>query len=73
MREVVASGAGIGFVSEAEFGNDDRFTKIHLQDIDIQMSEVMLHMAQRSDVKVIRTCVDFARAAQEEKENRATN
>ncbi|MEH6833034.1 MULTISPECIES: LysR substrate-binding domain-containing protein [Falsihalocynthiibacter] len=73
VREVVASGAGIGFVSEAEFGNDDRFTKIHLQGVDIQMSEVMLHMAQRRDVKVIRTFVDFARVAQEEKETRATH
>lgn len=61
VREVVASGAGIGFVSQAEYGRDDRFTKLRLQDVDIQMSESMVHLTQRGDVKVIRAFMDFAR------------
>lgn len=71
VREVVASGAGIGFVSEAEYGHDDRLTKIKLQGVDIQMSETMVHLAQRRDVKVIRAFMDFARKAQAEKEKPA--
>ncbi len=60
VREVVASGAGIGFVSRAEYGNDDRLALIDLQDIDIRMSETLIHSAQRKDVKVIRAFMDFA-------------
>jgi LysR family transcriptional regulator, low CO2-responsive transcriptional regulator len=71
VREVVASGAGIGFVSQAEYGHDDRLTKIELRNADIQMSETMVHLAQRRDVKVIRAFMDFARSAQAEKENPA--
>lgn len=54
MREVVASGAGIGFVSLAEFGNDDRLESIPLSGVDITMSESLVFMAQRRDVRVIR-------------------
>ena len=70
VREVVASGAGIGFVSLAEYGHDDRLTRIELRDVDIRMSETMVHLAQRRDVKVIRAFMDFARKAQSER-NRA--
>ncbi|MDG1680111.1 MAG: LysR substrate-binding domain-containing protein [Tateyamaria sp.] len=61
VREVVASGAGIGFVSQAEYGSDDRFTKLKLRDVNIQMSESIVHLTQRGDVKVIRIFMDFAR------------
>ena len=69
VREVVASGAGIGFVSEAEYGHDDRLIKLKLQDADLHMSETLVHLRQRRDVKVIRTFMDFARKMQIEKEN----
>ena len=61
VREVVASGAGIGFVSQAEYGSDGRFTKLKLRDVNIQMSESIVHLTQRGDVKVIRIFMDFAR------------
>ncbi len=64
VREVVASGAGIGFVSQAEFGHDNRLMQIKLKDIDIHMSETMVHLTQRRDVKVIRAFMEFARATQ---------
>lgn len=67
VREVVASGAGIGFVSQAEYGHDDRLTQITLTDADIEMSETLVHLGQRRDVKVIRAFMDFARKAQDEK------
>ena len=66
VREVVASGAGIGFVSLAEYGHDDRLTKLTLQDVSIQMSETMVHLGQRRDVKVIRAFMDIARTCQAE-------
>ena len=64
VREVVASGAGIGFVSMAEFGHDERLRMIPLKDIDIRMSETLVYLSQRRDVKVIRAFVAFARAEQ---------
>ncbi|GHF07426.1 LysR family transcriptional regulator [Aliiroseovarius zhejiangensis] len=67
VREVVASGAGIGFVSLAEYGHDDRLVQIQLVDADIEMSETLVHLAQRRDVKVIRAFMEFARNAQQEK------
>jgi LysR family transcriptional regulator, low CO2-responsive transcriptional regulator len=61
VREVVASGAGIGFVSQAEFGHDDRLRQITLSDLDISMSESLIHLTQRREVKVIRAFMDFVR------------
>ncbi len=61
VREVVASGAGIGFVSAAEFGHDDRLIQIGLTDANLTMSETLVHLTQRRDVKVIRTFMDVAR------------
>ncbi len=60
VREVVASGAGIGFVSQAEFGNDDRLAQIPIRDADIRMTESLVYMAQRREVKVIRAFMEFA-------------
>ncbi len=63
VRELVASGAGIGFVSEAEFGHDTRLLQIRLTDVDARMSEALVHMRQRQEVRVIRSFMDVARAA----------
>ena len=54
MREVVASGAGIGFVSEAEAGHDDRLVHVPIKGIDLQMVETLVHLSIRRDVPVIR-------------------
>ena len=61
VREVVASGAGIGFVSSAEYGNDDRLVLIELDDIDIRMTETLIYSTQRKDVRVIRAFMEFAK------------
>ncbi len=60
IREIVASGAGIGFVSKAEFGRDDRLLQIPLKNVDIQMNETLIFLNQRNDVKVIRAFMSFA-------------
>lgn len=67
VNEIVASGAGVGFVSEAEFGHDDRLVQIPLADADMEMSEAVVHLRQRRDVRVIRAFMDFARKAQLER------
>lgn len=54
MREVVASGAGIGFVSEAEFGHDRRLRAVPFSDVDIGMSESLVTLSARRDVPLIR-------------------
>ncbi len=64
VREVVASGAGIGFVSKAEFVNDERLVPLKIKDLDISMSESLVHLSQRRDVKVIRSFMDCARGLQ---------
>lgn len=63
VREVVASGAGIGFVSQAEYVHDARFRKINLSGTQIPMSESLVHLSQRHDVKVIRAFMEIARKA----------
>ena len=54
MREVVASGAGIGFVSEAEFGHDARLVKVPIADIELGMTETLVYLSMRRDLPVIR-------------------
>ena len=54
MREVVASGAGIGFVSEAEIGHDRRLQALPFEDADLGMSESLVTLSARRDVPLIR-------------------
>ncbi len=61
VREIVASGAGIGFVSRAEFGHDDRLQAIPLSGVTLSMSETIACLGQRRDVRVIRAFMDLAR------------
>jgi DNA-binding transcriptional LysR family regulator len=60
MREVVASGAGIGFVSKAEFGYDKRLIQIALEGVDLQMSETIAFLGQRRDLRIIRAFIKVA-------------
>lgn len=54
MREVVASGAGLGFLSEAEFGHDARLRKIRIEGAGLAMPETLVTLRARRDVPVIR-------------------
>ena len=55
MREVVASGAGLGFVSLAEIGHDSRLVPVTLDDSRLGMSEAVVTLTARRDVPVIRS------------------
>ena len=54
MREVVASGAGIGFVSEAEQGYDPRIERVLLSGVGLSMRETVVHLSMRRELPVIR-------------------
>ncbi|MDA9930179.1 LysR substrate-binding domain-containing protein [Alphaproteobacteria bacterium] len=58
MRELVASGLGIGFVCEAEIGADDRLARISIGvDSSMAMTETLVHMSVRQDVPMIRAFI----------------
>ncbi|WP_170428261.1 LysR substrate-binding domain-containing protein [Ruegeria arenilitoris] len=59
IRELVASGAGIGFVSKAEYGHDNRLRQIKLKGVDLQMGESIISLSQRREVKIIRAFMEF--------------
>ncbi|OQM77619.1 LysR substrate-binding domain-containing protein [Manganibacter manganicus] len=61
VREIVASGAGIGFVSEAEFGNDSRLKKIPIEGPAMLMEESLICLSERSQAKTMRAFLDIAR------------
>ena len=61
VREIVAAGIGVGFVSEAEFGHDDRIERYRLEGVTPSMTENVVCLQQRKDVRVIRTFMQLAR------------
>ncbi|GAB0113160.1 LysR substrate-binding domain-containing protein [Acidisoma sp. C75] len=64
MREIVAIGLGIGFVSEAEFGHDPRLARLAIAGPPMAMDEVMLCLKERAEAKTIRAFFETARALQ---------
>ncbi|MCV6546003.1 MAG: LysR substrate-binding domain-containing protein [Cohaesibacter sp.] len=66
VQAIVASGAGVGFVSHAEYGLDERLRPLPIDELDITMSEALIHLNQRSDVKLIRAFMDVAKKVQAE-------
>ena len=63
IREIVASGAGIGVVSEAEFGNDKRLRKVPIRGARLFMAESLICLNERAGGKLIRAFMNMARAA----------
>lgn len=61
VRELVASGAGVGFVSRAELGADDRLTPISIAGAALRMEETLICLSQRRDLRLIRAVMDMAR------------
>jgi len=62
VRDLVATGIGIGFVSEAEYGHDARLRKIPLSGPAILMEETVVCLKRRADVRVIRAFIGLVRA-----------
>ncbi|TGV14070.1 LysR family transcriptional regulator [Mesorhizobium sp. M8A.F.Ca.ET.173.01.1.1] len=62
VREIVASGAGIGFVSAAEFGQDSRLVPITIDAPETLMDEALICLRERSGGKLVRAFLDMARS-----------
>lgn len=69
VREVVASGTGIGFVSLAEFSPDPRLQKIDLPDPSPMMDEVIVCLKDRKNQKIIKAFMAMAAAQFKNAEN----
>lgn len=64
VREIVASGAGIGFVSGAEFGADSRLVALPLEGAETMlMEEALICLRDRRSGKLVRAFFDIARDA----------
>lgn len=63
VREIVASGAGLGFVSEAEFGHDARLVRYPVKSADdLEMEEALICLQERSGSKLVSAFFDVAQA-----------
>jgi len=61
VREIVAAGGGVGFVSMAEFGADARLRPIPLRpEAGLMMEEAVVCLDQRRDVRLIRAFMELA-------------
>lgn len=63
VREIVASGAGVGFVSTAEFGADSRFTAIEIDAPPMLMDEALICLRERAGSKLVKAFFDIAHSA----------
>ncbi len=53
VREAVAAGIGIGFVSEAEFGFDARLAMVRIADCELRMREYMVALEARLRTRAV--------------------
>ena len=65
LHELVANGLGVGFVSQAEIGQDPRIAEISIQCTGIEMTEQLVFLKARQDVPVIRAFVNAAKKSAE--------
>jgi DNA-binding transcriptional LysR family regulator len=54
VREIVASGAGVGFVSSAEFGHHGRLAPLQIEAPQMMMDEALICLRERSGSKLVR-------------------
>lgn len=62
VREIVASGAGVGFVSAAEFGEDARLARVPIEASGLEMDEALICLRERSGGKLVAAFFDIARS-----------
>lgn len=63
VREIVASGIGVGFVSAAEFGEDPRLVRIPLEgEEDMMMQETLICLRERRGGKLVNAFLEIARS-----------
>ena len=58
VSEAVASGLGIGVVSEAEFGHDERLVAIPVTDTDLATREYVACLKERRKLRIVAAFLD---------------
>ncbi|MBX3597838.1 MAG: LysR family transcriptional regulator [Rhizobiaceae bacterium] len=66
VREIVASGAGVGFVSRAEFGSDARLVPIEIDAPEMLMDEALICLKERSSGKLVKAFWEMALSSVED-------
>jgi LysR family transcriptional regulator, low CO2-responsive transcriptional regulator len=61
VREIVAAGSGVGFVSAAEFGKDARLTQIKIEGQPVLMDEALICLKERANGKLVSAFFQIAR------------
>jgi len=64
IREAVATGNGIGFVSKPEFGYDSRLQMLELKNCKLPMYEYMVCLENRAQMRVVQAFWEMAVAGQ---------
>lgn len=60
VREAVAAGLGIGVVSEAEFGHDDRLVAVPITDAELGTREYLVCLKERRRLRIVSAFLDQA-------------
>jgi len=61
VREIVAAGGGVGFVSSAEFGQDNRLIPIEIDAPEMRMDEALICLRERANGKLVNAFFEIAR------------
>jgi LysR family transcriptional regulator, low CO2-responsive transcriptional regulator len=61
VSEAVAAGLGIGVVSEAEFGHDDRLAAVHVTDVAMLTREYVVCLKERRPLRIVAAFLEQAR------------
>jgi LysR family transcriptional regulator, low CO2-responsive transcriptional regulator len=61
VSEAVAAGLGIGVVSEAEFGHDERLTAVQVTDVAMLTREYVVCLKERRPLRIVSAFLDQAR------------
>ena len=62
LREAVAAGLGVGIVSEAEMGRDDRLVAFGIADVELESWESVVCLKERRNVRTVQAFYDLAEA-----------
>src|SRR5215469_14350565 len=62
VRETVAAGLGVGVVSASEFGRDPRVKLLQLTGEDLAMTEYIVCLAERRELRLVRAFLDVVAA-----------
>ncbi len=66
LREAVAAGLGIGVVSRAELGGDERFATLAVADARLESDELVVCLKERRNLRTVQAFLDLVSAARED-------